>query len=186
MSRPARFVQTAYVVPPGGSWFFQLGDERVSSPVYELALRRVDELLKRHGVDTPADVALAEYMCPHMPSWFCAGDVGHSPVITVKEATAKALPYFRRRLVPVDQIVRRMEACQACPRHRRDFCLHCNGLDEWISGGFRGKRPALPADAASGCCTCAKTLEAVIASVEYGEGDSVWEGVPETCWRNKK
>ena len=52
MSRPARFVQTAYVVPPGGAWFFQLGDERVSSSVYELALRRVDELLKRHGVYT--------------------------------------------------------------------------------------------------------------------------------------
>lgn len=186
MSRPPRFCQTASIVPPGGSWFFQLGDEKVSSPVYELALRRVDALLKAHGVKTPADVALAEFMCPHMPKWFCEGDVGHSPVISVKDATKAALPYFGMRMVPADVITRRMEECQACPMHRRDFCLHCNGLDEWIAQGFGLKRPALPADAASGCCSCAKTLEAVIASVEYAKGDSIWEGVPETCWRNRQ
>ena len=182
MSVPARFKQTAFV-PPGGQWFFQLGDDRVASPIYELALKRVADVLRSHGDDRNPAQALADFMCPHMPAWFCEGETPHSPVITVKEACERARPYFARTPLPADLVSRRLERCQMCPRHRRDFCLHCNGLDEWISAGFRGRRPALPADSASGCCTCAGTMEAVIATVEYGEGDSVWEGVPETCWR---
>lgn len=185
MSVPARFVNTSFV-PPGGMWFFQLGDDRVTSPVYELAVKRVGELLALRGVDKNPAQALAEFMCPHMPSWFCAGEVGHSPVITVKDACEKAWPYFGKKVLPVDIISRRLEVCQSCAKHRRDFCLHCSGLDTWVSDGFRNARPVLPADDASGCCTCAGTMEAVIASVAYGEQDSVWEGVPETCWRNQR
>lgn len=185
MSTPARFSNTTFV-PPGGMWFFQLEDDRVAMPVYDLAVKRVGEILARHGVRKDPAQALAEFMCPHMPAWFCAGNVGHSPVITAKDACERARPYFGRKVLPVDLISRRLETCQACPRHRRDFCLHCNGLDTWVSDGFRNARPVLPADAASGCCTCAGTLEAVIASVAYGEGEPVWEGAPETCWRYRK
>lgn len=181
-----RFTNTVSVVPPGGVWFFQIGEDRVASPVYDLAVKMVAEVLAKHGVNKQAPQALAEFMCPHMPSWFCAGNVGHSPVITVKEACEKARPYFGQRVLPVDLITKRMEICQSCKKHRRDFCLHCNGLDSWVSAGFRRARPVLPADAASGCCSCAGTMEAVIASVEYGEEDVVWEGVPETCWRLRK
>ena len=184
MSTRARFASTTFV-PPGGSWFFQIGDERVSSPMYDVAVKRVGELLARKGIDKRPEQALVEYMCPHMPAWFCVGEVGHSPVITVKAACEKARPYFGMRVVPVDIISRRMEVCQACPKHRRDFCLHCNGLDTWVSDGFRNARPVLPVDTASGCCSCAGTMEAVIASVDYDKQDSVWEGVPETCWRNR-
>lgn len=183
MGTPARFVQTAYTVPPGGAWFFQIGDDRVAHPVYEIALKLVDELLKKHGDNRPAAQALAEFMCPHMPAWFCAGAVKHSPVIHASDAAKAARPFFSRTLIPVDLVTRRLEICQDCRRHRRDFCLHCTGYDEWVRSGFGHKRPPLPADEASGCCECTGTFEMAMASVEYDKDEPVWEGAPETCWR---
>lgn len=183
MSVRPRFTQTSHTVPPGGAWFFQLGDDRVFNPVYDIALRQVAAILKKYNDPRPADQALAEFMCPHMPAWFCAGPVQHSPVIYGKDAAAAAPTYLARKLVPADMITRRMEACQMCPKHRRDFCLHCTGWDAQIREWFGFKRPELPVDDASGCCSCARTFEMVIASVEYGKDDPVWEGAPETCWR---
>ena len=149
MAGRVHFAQTAYTVPPGGAWFFQIGDARVAHPVYAVALKLVDELLKRHGDPRPAAQALAEFMCPHMPAWFCAGAAERSPVILPKEAANAAYPYMGRKLVPADIVTRRMETCQDCVRHRRDFCLHCTGYDEWVRTGFDHKRPALPVDDAS-------------------------------------
>lgn len=173
-----------YTVPPGGAWFYQLGDDRVESPVYSIALKQVHDLLKARGVDADAAEELAKFMCPHMPEWFCVGSDVHSPVITGRMAAEKAPPYFSRPLVTFDVVTARMQACQACPRHRRDFCLHCTGYDTWIQDGFDGRRPKLPVDEASGCCSCAGTFEAVIASVDYGKDEPGFEGAPETCWRN--
>lgn len=182
MSATPRFTQT-FATPPGGLWFFQIGDDRFAHPVYDIALREVARLLKKHNDPRPAPRALAEFMCPHMPPWFCEGPVAHSPVIHAKDAAAKAHPYFSRTLVPADIVTRRMEACQDCKMHRRDFCLHCTGYDSWVREGFRNRRPPLPVDAASGCCTCTGTFEMAMASVEYGKDEPVWEGAPETCWR---
>lgn len=178
-----RFRSTTFV-PPGGAWFFQLGDDRVSSPMYDYVLKQTAEILRRHGIDADPATELARFMCPHMPEWFCAGSDQHSPVITAKAASEKALPYFRRRLVTSDVITKRMERCQACKRHRRDFCLHCTGYDQWIVDSFGGKRPKLPVDEASGCCECTGTMEAVIASVDYGKDEPGFDGAPDTCWRN--
>ena len=183
MPAPARFVQTACTVPPGGAWFFQIGDDRVAHPVYDIAVRQVGQLLRKHGDPRSATQALAEFMCPHMPAWFCAGEVAHSQAICAKDAAAAARPFFSRTLVPADIAARRMEICQSCGKHRRDFCLHCTGYDEWVREGFRHRRPALPVDDASGCCTCTGTFEMAMASVEYGKDEPVWEGAPETCWR---
>lgn len=176
-----------YAVPPGGVWFFQVGDDRVATPSYEHALRQVAAVLAKHGMDdlNPVD-ELAKFMCPHMPAWFCVGSDEHSPVITGRAAAEKALPFFRKPLVTSDVITRRMERCQACPKHRRDFCLHCTGYDTWIIDNFGGRRPKLPVDEASGCCSCAGTMEAVIASVDYAKDEPGFEGAPDTCWRNDR
>lgn len=174
-----------YTVPPGGVWFYQIGDDKVSSPTYDMALRRVDELLRKHGVKADAAAELARFMCPHMPAWFCSGTSAHSPVITGRMAAAKAMPFFGRPLVTSDVISARMQVCQACPKHRRDFCLHCTGYDQWIEDRFAGRRPRLPVDDASGCCSCAGTFEAVLASVDYKDGDAPFDGAPATCWRSK-
>lgn len=178
------FVQTKTVVPPGGLWFFRLGGDTVSTPLYDDAISKVDDVLKRHGVTdvTPAQ-ALADYMCPHMPMWFCSGRSVQTAVITASEARTAAEPYFHKQLVQVDDIMNRMTRCTTCPKHRKDFCLHCEGHDQWISYRFGGRRPVLPSDNASGCCMCAGTFEAVVASVKYTDDDTMWEGVPDTCWR---
>ena len=183
MSSPVRFAHTACAVPPGGLWFFQLGDDRIAHPVYDIALRHVDEILKKHKDTRSAAQALAEFMCPHMPAWFCVGAVKTSPMIYPKDAADAARPYFSRTLIPADIITKRMEICQDCKKHRRDFCLHCTGYDAWVREGFDHRRPALPVDEASGCCLCTGTFEMVMASVEYSKDDPVWEGAPDTCWR---
>ena len=184
MSAPRFRSVNPTTVPPGGSWFYQIGDDRVSHPMYDFAVRRVDELLRKHGVAADPAEELARFMCPHMPEWFCVGADRHAPVITGRMAVEKATPYFGRRLVTFDVVTARMQRCQACPRHRRDFCLHCTGYDSWIYDGFDGRRPKLPVDEASGCCSCAGTFEALIASVDYDKDEPGFEGAPDTCWRN--
>lgn len=182
MSR--RFVSTRSTVPPTGVWFFSLGDDHYESPIYDDAVRHVADILKRHGVVdvTPAQ-ALADHMCPQLPSYFCVGDGPSSPVVSPHDAKLNAMKYFGMQVETVDEIVRRMQICQTCPRHRRDYCLHCHGYDSWIVGHFGGRRVKLPVDDASGCCTCAGTFEAVIGSVVYQDGEPAWDGAPDTCWR---
>lgn len=183
MSR--RFVSTRSTVPPGGVWFFSMGDDHYESPLYEDALKHVDMILKKHGSDADAVEALADYMCPHLPAYFCRGEGPSTASVTPHEAKAAAIEYFNRSVETLDVISRRMQACTTCPKHRRDFCLHCNGYDQWIYDGFGGRRVRLPADDASGCCECAKTFEAVIATAMYNPGEAVWEGAPDTCWRKQ-
>lgn len=180
----AEFVQTKTIVPPGGVWYFRFGDDSVATPMYDDAVVKVAAILEKYGIaDITPQEALADYMCPHMPQWFCRGRSVESPVITASEARAAAEPYFSRQVVPVDDIMSRMDKCTMCPKHRKDFCLHCEGHDQWIEYKFGGHRPVLPSDNASGCCTCAGTFEAVVASVSYNDGEELWEGVPDTCWR---
>lgn len=180
------FISTRSTVPPGGVWFFQLGDDHYESPIYEDVVKHVGQILEKHGSTEDAAEALANFMCPHLPAYFCRGEGPVSPVITPREAMDAAMPFFKRQVETSDVIMKRMEACTMCPRHRRDFCLHCHGYDQWIYDGFGGRRVRLPSDDASGCCECTKTFEAVAASAVYQPGEGVWEGAPATCWRNNQ
>lgn len=177
------FIATRSTVPPGGLWFFQLGDDYYESPLYEDCIAHVDEILRKHGVKMLATEALAEFMCPHMPAYFCRGAGPASPVILARDAMKAAAPYVSKPVETLDVISKRLQKCTGCLKHRRDFCLHCHGYDTWVCDQFGGRRVKLPADDASGCCSCAKTFEAVIASVVYGEDEPVWEGTPDSCWR---
>ena len=181
----AAITASKYMSPPGGVWFFDGYGEHVELPTYDMAVRAVAGILRRNGDPrSPAD-AISECMCPQMPRWFCRGEVSEKATVHPMDAREEAKSYFARRVVPMDTIMRRMEICSACPKHRRDFCLTCAGHDEYILNGFGGRRPKLASDLASGCCLCAKTFEAVVASVDYGKEEPAWEGVPDTCWRNK-
>lgn len=179
-----RIVSPKLVTPPDGVWRFAVGDDMVESPLYEDLLRRADALLRKHGIEANAVDEVAKYMCPLLPPGQCTGEGASSPVIYARDAAEAARPYFSRDVEPADVIQARMECCTRCARHRRDFCLHCTGYDAWVYSMFRARRPKLPADDASGCCTCARTMEAVIASVHYAKDEPVWEGVPDTCWRH--
>lgn len=182
----AEFVRTKYLVPPGGTWFFDGYGEHVEDPIYDVAVRKVADLLRRNNDLTDPATALAAFMCPIMPRWFCRGDAAPKLTIYAKDARDEAMNYFHRSLVPMDETTRRLEKCMACPMHRRDFCLTCGEHDRYVYDGFGGRRVKLPGDAASGCCLCAKTFEAVVASVAYGPDEPVWEGAPDTCWRNAR
>lgn len=173
-------------IPPCGVWSFAIGDDKIESPIYDIVLRKTGEIMEKHGMKGSAAQALADYMCPRLPPWMCTGSFEKLKLVLAKEAQKNAYDYFTRVSETVDVIMRRMEVCMTCPKHRRDFCLHCGGYDTWIYDGFGGRRVKLPPDDASGCCSCAKTFEAVIASVVYDPEESVWEGAPETCWRYAK
>lgn len=176
----ARFRSTM-TPPPGGEFFYEHGGERVSARTWLEMQPRVEDLMRRHGLSGYPDLLVAEYMCPHMPDWYCAGASARH-VTTLKEALANAVPYYSAPLVQFDEVSRRMRVCHGCPRHERDVCLTCTGILSRIRAGFGGRRVSVLEDRLSGICSCAKTFEAVVASVEHG-GTPEWADVPDGCWR---
>lgn len=172
-------------VPPGGLWYYRVAGESCSSPDYYAAVEKTAELMKKHGISgDPAD-ALAAFMCPLMPDWFCRGTV-RTAAVPLSAALTAAKPYFGMSVETSDVIMSRLAACAKCPRFRKDFCVHCLRADDSVYEGFGGRRMRLPGDASSGVCECAATLNMVVASVVYPSGSEVWKGTPATCWRNVK
>ena len=169
--------------PPGGMFYFELGGERAEAPDWPRMRRLVEPILARHGDRRSPEAAVAEFMCPDMPSWYCTA--GGRPFLRSAEARENAKPYFSRNLVAVDEMARRLEVCRSCPRHSRNVCLTCTGHHRWLLAGFGGRRPALPEDQLSGLCASAKTFEIAATSVAESELPE-WGDVPENCWRNRK
>lgn len=180
---PARFRSTM-TPPPGGMFFYEHAGERVEARTWLEMRPKVEALMAKHGLKGYADLLVAAYMCPHMPGWYCTGAVPARSVTTVKTALANAVPYYRRELVPFDEISRRMRICHECPKHERDVCLTCTGILDRIKMSFGGRRVSVLEDKMSGVCSCAKTFEAVVASVEHG--DEPWPDAPDCCWRKRK
>lgn len=179
------FFKESNFVPPGGLFFYEAGGERAVGRTLVEILPKVRAINARHGIQGTAEAALAAYMCPRIPNAgaYCRGaDVPGAHVLP-HAALRASMPYCRRHVVAFDVIERRMRACQACPRHARDWCPTCSGHVSAMLNAFGKRRTALPEDTLSGVCQCAKAYEIAIASVEYGEDEPVWEGVPDTCWR---
>lgn len=171
--------------PPGGKFFWEHDGEIIEARYWFDMEPRVLAHMRQHGmVGDPARI-VAEYMCPHMPDWYCSGGVNHSNVIRVQEAKTTASPYFQKSTVAFDELSRRLQICSRCPMHQRSFCLTCTGILDWVQAGFGGRRVRVPEDKPSGVCQCAKTFESVIAAVDYTD-EGIWEGVPDTCWRRSK
>lgn len=179
MSELVRF-KSKMTPPPGGKFFLEVDGDRVEAHTWLEMLPKVQALMARHNIGGFAEDLVANYMCPYMPDWYCTGHVGHS-VTTVHDARKNAAQYYSRNLVTFDRLSERMRICHDCPKHERDICLTCTGILHNIMVSFGGKRVKVPEDLMSGVCGCAKTFEAVIASVEH-DGDP-WEGAPDTCWR---
>jgi len=178
-----RFV-SVMTPPPGGKYFLEIGGERVESHTWADMHGKAAALMQKHGVTGPVEWVVAEYMCPFMPDWYCRGAAGRQ-VIRDREAWDNAQPYFRMNLVTFDEVSRRLRICSECPKHSREgSCLTCSGILNKILASFGGHRTRVLEDEASGVCTCARTYESVIASVDH-ENDK-WTGIPDTCWRNEK
>lgn len=170
--------------PPGGKFFYELNGERVEAHTWVEMKPKVEALMAKHGVTGYADVLVAEFMCPHMPSWYCTG-VTRRTSVTKSVALDEAKKYYGRDMLTFDQIAERLRICTACKMHEREVCLTCTGVLKHIKAMFGGRRPRLLEDDLSGICACAKTFEAVIASVDL-TGVGEWPEVPENCWRNRK
>ena len=181
MNVPMRFRSTM-CPPPGGMFYFELGGERAEAPNWIAMRRIVVDMLARHGDRRSPEEAVAEFMCPEMPSWYCTR--GGRPTVFSAEARENAKRYFGRHLVPFDEMARRLAVCRSCPKHSRNICMTCTGHARWLLEGFDNRRPKLPEDSMSGVCLAAKTFEIAITSVD-GELPE-WEDVPDCCWRNRK
>lgn len=169
---------------PDGGFEFAVGGDKVSARTAPEIMPKVRRLLAKHGISAPAEIALAEYMCPRMGAkakFFCEGDVEAPKHVLPQEALAGCAAYAKRPMVPFDVIQRRIGTCSSCPKHERNWCLTCTGAFAKIEQMMGGRRPLLPADRFSGVCGCAKAYESVVCSVEHGK--DLWPDTPETCWR---
>lgn len=183
----SRFV-SVMTPPPGGKFFYEVNGERVEAATWPEMQPKAAALMAKNGIEGPVEWAVASYMCPSMPDWYCRGVAGRT-VVRDREAVVAAEQYFRKPLVPFDTVSDRLRACSECQKHSREgACITCSGRLAWILARFGGRRfrPKVLEDELSGVCTCARTFEAVIASVSYGEDEECWEGAPDTCWRKKR
>ena len=179
----AASIRSFMVPPPGGEYFCMAGYERIACPDWHRFRPVVEEFMAKHGVSGSPESFVAACMCPYMPDWYCRGVFGSRPV-RMDEARRGAEPYFPRPVVAFDVVQRRLARCESCPRHSRSFCMTCTGILPWLCGRFGGRRVKVPEDTLAGMCECARTFASVVASVEFGEEEPCWEGIPETCWRN--
>ena len=169
--------------PPGGKFYYDDPDgTHIEARTWLEMEPKMRAFMRERGIPGSPSRFLAQHMCPHMPDWYCSGE-GVKHVVRASEARENSAPYFARQTVTFDRISERIQKCTTCPKHSRTFCLTCTGLAEWIQTMFNGRRVRVPEDRASGVCDCCKALEAVVASVEYGKDEPIWEGAPDTCWR---
>ena len=181
------FFKDVNMTPPGGLFFYETHGEKVTARTFLEIRPKIRSLMDKYRIGGMVESELARYMCPKMsdPSRYCSGETfsgnGH---VRPLEAISESIPYGKRDVVSFDVIERRMQKCQTCPMHARDWCPSCSGHMEKIYESFSGRRTALPVDRSSGVCQCAKAYEASIASVTYGPDDRIWDGAPKSCWRN--
>lgn len=173
--------------PPGGMFFYETHGERVAARTYIELEPKVRRLMEKYGITGLPEEEVARYMCSRIPDpgSFCRGAEIIAAHVRPHTAIENSIPYCRKQTVAFDVIERRLQICQGCPKHARDWCPTCSGHVSRILAEFNGRRTQLPQDKLSGVCQCAKAYEMAIASVEYGEKDKKWDGAPDTCWRNK-
>lgn len=179
------FFKDVNMLPPGGWFFYEVNGEHVQARTFLEIAPKVRALMNKYGIKDTAEAAVASYMCPRIPNpgRYCRGAAVPAAHVVPHVAIANSLPYCKRRVVPFDQIERRLRICAACPHHKREWCPTCTGHVSAMMSAFGGRRKPLPEDTLAGVCQKAKAYEHAIASVDFEEGEPVWEGTPDTCWR---
>ena len=178
-------VQSTMSTPPGGKWFWQDPEHSFAASSLDVVVGQVGAVLRANGDRSDPEQAVLAYMAPRMPrGWATGWDGPKKP--TISDYVRVARKYFGRRVSRVDRIKTRMDVCRRCPAMSREMCLTCSGVPAAVTKWFSGQRPPLPGDGQSGICRCASTFNMVVASVDYDEGEPVWDGAPPTCWRYLK
>ena len=187
MSDGSTFFIDVNNVPPGGLYFYETHGERVAARTFIEVEPKVRRLMEKYGIGGMPEMEIAKYMCPRIPNsgMYCRGPSVEPAHVRAFDAIGHSLPYCTRQVVSFDVVERRLQVCHSCPKHARDWCPTCSGHVARIMDAFGNRRPALPADSVSGVCQCAKAYEMAIASVEYEGDEKIWDGAPDTCWRNK-
>lgn len=189
-TRLYRFSSTDFT-PPQGLFFYEThGRKAVGRTLAEIA-PKVRALMERFSINGTPEDAVAEYMCPRVPGLPCVqpGAAKARGTVAPKEAMANSLPYCAMPPAAPETAKARIEACARCPRHERNWCPTCAGHADAADREFAKhgrQRPRTGLDARSGVCACAKAYELAVASVEYGAGEPVWDGAPDTCWRYQR
>lgn len=173
-----------FATPPGGEYFFEYEGDSFRTRSFSDAITKTERILKKHGIHTYPEHALASFMCPHLPDGFCSQNFGNK-VFTLEKQKNTAMQYFDLPVTTFDVIGHRLDQCVRCPRHSRTFCLTCVGAVSWIRQMFRGARRMLPIDNYTGTCLCAGTFESVVASIEKDKLPKWDEQPPPNCWRNQ-
>lgn len=173
------------VPPPGGAFYFRNGSDVVSARVWPEMVTAMRNYMRAHpDVTGSIEELVSGCMCPDMPAWYCRGAGPVRNPVRLGEAWQNADRYFSMRPVSFDVVSRRLRTCAACRgNHERNVCLTCTGYLQRIRSRFGASRVKVLEDDLSGMCACARTFEAVLASVEYPSDEPVWQGAPEICWR---
>lgn len=178
-------IRSYMVPPPGGRFYFRHGGDTVAArtwPEMTSAMRRY--MAEHPDVTGQVEDLVSSCMCPDMPQWYCTGTGPVRNPVRLREAWQNAQPYFGRTPVPFDRVSARLRACAECRGcHERGVCLTCTGWLKRIRQQFGASRVRVLEDDLSGMCSCARTFEAVLATVEYGPDEPIWENAPDSCWR---
>ena len=179
--------------PPGGRYFYERGNRRVSAIGRDAAIAEVSRILSVEGIDADPEEELATYVCssldPMSRAPLCEPVATSAPPgpppVTPKEAVENSVAMCRGRNVETfDRIESRLAVCLRCPEHERRWCPSCAGHFEKVMVSLSERRPRLPLDRMTGVCRRARAYESAVCSLHYGPDDPVWDGVPGTCWRN--
>ena len=168
--------------PPGGLYFFAMGDDFVDSTSRSTICDLVRGVYRKQGRVAPFDpfeVVMA-HMCPSMPEGFCTGtrSVPSVDVSVIKENTRSL---FGKRVADPVVIQERLHTCLSCKENSRAVCPSCCGLTDWVVKGMKG-RSRVPADNFAFVCRPAQAFVSALVTAE-NPGPTP-EGCPENCWRH--
>ena len=173
--------------PPGGWYEYALprAPDAVARDTMKSGIcAKVREMRAAAGLETVGDgfQYVMDYMCPRLPDGFCSKP-SSVPDVGVDRVKSRTAALFSLPQAVAEEVERRLSLCIGCPRHvTRGFCMTCTGFLDWIYAGFRGRRPRLPPDLATGACSCDAAFTAAtatVASFPLAEGADY----PARCWR---
>lgn len=177
--------KSLFSTPLSGCYEYGLDGAVVSDRYKSGICAKVRNLRASKGLQTAGDgfAYVMEYMCPSMPDGFCTAP-SKVRYLQAEEVKARTMTLFPLPCATVDVISRRPSVCALLPKpYSRVLPVLYRPVADLSRYG--GRRPACPADSATGARACDRMLTAAVATaasfpltpdVEY----------PAECWRLKE
>lgn len=185
----------AFSVPPGRRWFYQVPGGRFVESVFGMddCELRAAAAYREIGADVPGDLRslIEDFMCHSLPEGFCTGKPTiNSPtwngvLNSTQDMLASASSAGDSGPQMMQELERRVAACQACPEHFLGFCVTCNGLLAAFSDFRRGRRTSL--DMQVRVCRATNGLLPVLVHVGARHVKPVsGRELPPGCWAKRR